>query len=497
MQNQAKFQNACALIQSGNIIEARSAFDEIIKSGDVWDELYSKLGITYIIEKRHEDAIRCFREAIDLNPEYIAAYNNLCLAYSEMEEFEKAAEHADTGLTKDPNNLSLLLSSSIPFRALGRLSNAIKNTKKALEIDPHNVQILNNLGALHFESGDKSEAEKYYRQSLKLQPGNAETWRMLSLVKKFSENDQDLHQMRALSENLQTNDTLKRAINFALGKAYEDAQQYEKSYQHYEQANELYRQTYQYAPVHDMQFFELLKNKEYPKNLAEPSGLTPIFIIGMPRSGTSLIEQVLASHPKNFGAGELNYLHVIHDNIQNIQNPAEEYLNRVSKLPVGQDITHFTDKMPQNFRYVGLIKALFPNAKIIHCVRDPKDTCLSIFKTFFTGHLPFAYKQQEIASYYQLYTDLMQHWEEKYPDDIHNVKYEDFVQDPENEIKNLLKYCDLEWHEQCLEFHTTKRAVTTASAMQVKEPLYTKAVNYWQNYQDFLRDEIKNLSPIS
>ena len=236
-----------------------------------------------------------------------------------------------------------------------------------------------------------------------------------------------------------------------------------------------------------------------------------VFIVGMPRSGTSLVEQILASHPDVYGGGELNTLGDIIKQLPDKNNLTSGYPGFVSELTASivEDAAHqyinyiesidkksqlVTDKMPDNFLYLGLINILFPQAKIIHCTRNPYDTCLSCYFQQFSGHYPYAYQLDNLAHYYKAYQKLMSYWHDNLTTPIFELNYETLIEDKENVIRKLLEHCQLDWHEDCLEFNKSSRAVTTASTQQVGKALYKTSVDRWRNYESFLDPLISGLS---
>ncbi|MCB1530510.1 MAG: sulfotransferase [Alphaproteobacteria bacterium] len=303
-------------------------------------------------------------------------------------------------------------------------------------------------------------------------------------------------------------------LHFSLGKAYEDLKDYEVSFQHYARGNDLVNKKSDFSLENTKSYFRLIRDsfsKEFifeNKN-SQSYDVTPVFIVGMPRSGTSLTEQILASHTDVHGAGELDLmwkiftqtLGLVSDKYQKsfalltpkkIENAANSYISSLQKL--SPSASFITDKMPMNFRYIGLIKSMFPKAKIIHCIRDPRDTCLSIYKCRFMGGHPFAYDQKNLAEVYKLYTEMMAYWHSILPGEILDFRYEDLIEDQKTGTKRLLDYCGLDWQDTCLDFHKTKRTVNTASVFQVKEPLYKTGAGYWKNYEQYLEKEIIELA---
>jgi hypothetical protein len=297
-------------------------------------------------------------------------------------------------------------------------------------------------------------------------------------------------------------------LAFALAKANEDIGDYSQAFEYLKTGNDLRSEEFNYEIESDK---ELIQNiiqtfsKEAMSRLrinAESSN-RPIFIVGMPRSGTSLVEKIIASHSDVHGAGELDYMFALGTSqFRGDSNtfeylPLDSYTKRVFEMVgktylekislLNNQASHVTDKMPFNMMMIGLIRIALPNAKIIHCVRDAKDTCLSIYKqNFTTGNYRFAYDLKTVAQFHNQYSDLMAHWNESMPGAIYDVSYESLTRNPELEIRKLLSACDLEFQEGCINFEKADAVVKTASAFQVRQPMYTSSVRLWEKYQQFL-----------
>jgi hypothetical protein len=323
---------------------------------------------------------------------------------------------------------------------------------------------------------------------------------------KFTEIDSVVQTMEALyKDKVSTSDADQIDLGFALGKIYEDLGDYNKSFKFISEANQLKRKSYEYSIQDDRVYFQRIKKVFSPDFLASHAGSgnkdrTPIFIVGMPRSGTTLVEQILASHPMVFGAGELTVLVELAENVcrkggtrtkypeclsgfdaDAFAEMGTDYLERVREF--SQDATYITDKLPHNFLYVGLIKLILPNAKIIHCSRNPMDNCLSIFKTEFAVEHKYAYDMVELGGYYNLNSDLMAYWNKVLPGFMYRLVYEDLVSDQQRQTRELLQFCSLPWDEACLNFDKTERRVRTASLVQVRQPIYKDSVELWKRYE--------------
>jgi hypothetical protein len=320
--------------------------------------------------------------------------------------------------------------------------------------------------------------------------------------------------MEHLLEEKNLTDDQKMNLSFGLGKAFEDLGQYEKSFHFILEANRLKRETFDYDISEDRVFIDNLK-KTFDEQFIHQhshsgySSDAPIFIVGMPRSGTTLVEQILSAHPQVFGAGELRYMKIMIvdscSNIEGLEYPqcfagfsendfkefGKAYVNELRQF--SKEVKYITDKMPHNFLNIGLIKLILPNAKIIHCQRNPVDTCWSIFKNFFAGIHNYAYNLRELGEYYKLYEGLMAHWRTILPGFLFEIQYEELVADQENQTRRLLEYCGLDWQDDCLSFHKSSRPVRTASSTQVRQPIYNNSVLLWKRYAKELQPLLEAL----
>jgi len=300
-----------------------------------------------------------------------------------------------------------------------------------------------------------------------------------------------------------------------LGKAYEDIKSFDESFMFYKEGNEICRKKIIFSIEDEKENFKTIKStfnkKLFDKyNKSGFQSTSPIFIVGMPRSGTTLVEQILSSHPKVFGADEIDIMpNLVKKNfkdndlrlyfedidelkVKNLAEIGKDYIKKIKEISRNYDRT--TDKLPINFLLIGFIKLILPDSKIINCYRDPKDNCLSIFKNHFTsGRVNFGYDLNEIVQYYNLYADLMKHWNDALPNFIYNLKYEDLISDSTSQIKKLVNFCNLKWSESCLNFHNNNRPIKTASDTQARSKIYNTSINYWKNYEKNLVKYFINL----
>ena len=468
--------------------------------------IYSDLGNAQKELGRADEAVASYRKALSLNPNLPPALNNLAQALMDLNRHDEAAELLRRALALTPDNpQSVKLLGRLAFER-GELESALAHYIRALALMPDQGDAYYGMGNALREMGRQREAIDAYCKSIELDPSNPNYYLNLADCKKFSPGDRHLTLMESMaSTELPAPDRMN--LDFALGKAYADLTEYERSFQHLLAANAAKRTAAAYDEQATLAFFERIERVFSPDLMAAKTGSgnpspRPIFVLGMPRSGTTLIEQMLASHPTVHGGGELT---AFREAVQAFASPVgvypdfvpaldqaaigrigAEYLKRVDALAPGGE--RVTDKMPSNFLYVGLIHLVLPNAVIIHTLRNPIDTCISCFsKLFRPGEQLFSYDLGELGRYYRRYRQLMEHWRRVLPPGrMLDVQYEEVVADLEGQARRILAHCGLPWDERCLAFHETDRPVRTASAVQVRQPIYASAVDRWRVYEPFL-----------
>ena len=489
---------------------------------------YNNIGITYRNLKRLSEAESSYKKAIELNHDYFEAYNNLGNTLYESGRLEEAETDFRKAIELNPsyaeayNNLGGILCDK------GRLEEAENNFRKAIELDANYAEAHNNLGGIFNDTGRLEEAEAYYSKALELKPDYAECYRNLSTLKKFTHGDPQIERLKSLSKSVKKIED-KIHVSFALAKALEDVGEYDESFNLYLEGNALRKKELGYSIETDRKLFSLIKSafggtsltdeirsKLPALNLNEISPM-PILIVGMPRSGTSLAEQILASHSGVFGAGELETLGVLAANLyfnvpppvsgiyqacgaitaeylKEIKNQAEYGNNGENNGKTNDSVLKYgfvTDKMPLNFRFLGFLAHMMPNLKIINMTRDRTAVAWSIFSRYFPAKgLGFSNDLSDIAEYYKLYEDLMTFWENLFPGRIYDLNYELLTENFEEETRKLIDYCGLEWEDACLEFEKNKRAVRTASAAQVRKKIYKGSSEAWRRFEKNLKDFI-------
>lgn len=427
---------------------------------------------------RAEAAAACYRDAISLNPDYAEAHGNL----------------ADT------------------LNSLGRPEEAIASAMKALEIEPTFAEAHNNLGNALYLVGKVAEATASYERALELMPDYGEAHRNLSTVKRYREGDPQIPAMQALIDRADLSNRNRMNLSFALGKARDDLGDRDAAFLFFCDGNRLRKLELGYDISYDVERFAAIRSAfagEVPgmgasgeaEARAARSGETgsagakvPVFVLGMPRSGTTLVEQILASHSRVHAAGELGLLgqSVSASGWQStglagevLRSVRDAYFSGLGRI--GTSERYVVDKMPANFLWIGFICATMPEAKIVHVMRDARATCWSNFKHYFssTGN-GFANDLVDVAKYYRLYTDLMSFWNERFPGRIYELRYETLTESQEAETRRLLEHVGLEWEAECLEFHRTERVVPTASATQVRQAMYQGSSDAWREYENHL-----------
>jgi len=519
MQNLKKeIESIVSLYKSQDLLKAESLCKKILIKNPRVVFLYNLLGLISVSLGKINKAFKCYEEGIKVDPNFSAIYSNLALLYADYkndyvlaENYYKKSISINKEIPETYNNLGST------YLAANKIESAIKNFKKAIDINPNFFNAYHNLGNLYTSVGNFEEAKKYFFKSIKINPHNTNSHRTLSRLIKYSASDKHFIQLLDLYNNKKIKNVNDRVnICFSLGKAYEDVKDYNKSFLYYNEANNLFSKNLNFSIKNESDKFKRIKEtfnkklyEKYSNTGSENSSI--IFVLGMPRSGTTLVEQILSSHEKVYGADEQIILsNVIKKNFDN--NDLRLFFNGVKKfsmesfIDMGEDYIKqikiisnnsefITDKMTENFLSIGFIKLILPNAKIIHSYRDARDNCLSIFKNHFPGgKIKYSYELKNIVEYYNLYNDLMNHWNGLFNNFIYNIKYENLISNNEKEIKNLLNFCNLDWDDNCLDFHKNKRTIKTASDVQARSKIYKSSVGSWKNYKKHMNIFFKNLN---
>ena len=481
------------------------------------------LGNAFSARGEHEDALVCFDRVRIMRPFDPRVYNNLGATLARLNRLPEAlSRYREAGILA-PGNADIHHNIGCALEQLHLLDQAVVSYRQAAALNPAADVSYNNMANCLNALGRFAEAHEAYRHAIRIAPENTTYYRNFVQSKRLSSDDPCFIAMEKLMAQVARLPTESQAqLHFAYGQALADMGRDALSFEHFLQANALKRTNVAYNEALTLQLFESLPallNAEVIKakgGLGDATG-APIFIVGMPRSGSTLIEQILASHPRVFGAGESpDFARSLSSRValpegdpgkidiealeglagEQLVPLGAEYLERIySGVTDGKKYSHITDKYPFNFIYIGLIHLALPNARFIHSRRAPVETCLSNFSRMFHD-VPFSYDLGELGRYYRAYDALMQHWQQVLPAGVMiDVQYEDLVTDLEPNVRRMLDHCGLEWDARCLEFHHTKRQVITASAAQVRQPLFRTSLERWRPEPKVLQPLFEGLGP--
>ena len=460
---------------------------------------FNLLSIAYQKNGKIEKSIDVMREALSLNPDHPNFLNNIGTCFYKLHKYSEAEKYFKKGLEIDKRHLHILNNLGNLKRETFKIEQSINFYKKVLDIQKDAVPTLFNLVGIYRITNQKEESKLYCKKIIELNKKLTDADRQYSLVHKYSENDPHLNEMIKKINDDDLNNIEKIHLYYGVHKAYEDLKDYENAFKFLKKGNELLKQETKYNFSKDEKrinnYINLYKKIKHIKISGTHRDL--IFIVGMPRSGSSLIEQILTSHKKVFGGGEIPYIQEITNKIIDeekidvslLDHYKNEYLNLVSELD--NSLSVFTDKELLNFYNVGLILTLFPSAKIINCTRNPVDNCWSIYKNFFPIKTEFVNDFKDIAKFYKLYLNTMKFWQKEFPKNIFNLNYETLIENPKDQIEKILNFCDLEWDENVMSHHKNSRIIRTLSFDQANKPISKKVSNTIKNYKSMIGDLIK------
>jgi tetratricopeptide (TPR) repeat protein len=470
---------------------------------------------------RYEDSETLLERCLELAPGFTAARHNYAVVLHRQNKAAEAIAQADQLLAGDPRNPSYRNLKAAALVRIGEYDQAIEAYEGVLKTHPVQPAGWMSYGHALKTVGRTEDSIAAYRTSLEQAPRLGEAWWSLANLKTFRFSDADVAAMRGQLERSDLSEEDRFHLHFALGKALEDAGDFEGSFEHYRQGNALRRAGVDYDPEETSGHVRRSKALFTREFFTEREGCgsqapDPIFIVGLPRAGSTLVEQILSSHSQVEGTMELPDIIAIAKRIggrkrrsdasaypealqeldrEELQALGEEFLERTRiQRKLGRPL--FIDKMPNNFAHLGLIHLILPKAKIIDARRHPLGCCFSGFKQHFARGQTFTYDLGEIGRYYADYVRLMAHFDEVLPGRVHRVIYERMVEDPEGEVRRLLDYCGLPFEAACLRFHETQRAVRTASSEQVRQPIFTEGVDHWKNYDPWLGPLRAALGPV-
>ncbi|WP_299077755.1 tetratricopeptide repeat-containing sulfotransferase family protein [uncultured Ruegeria sp.] len=503
------------LIETEAVDEARELTERYVKKGHASAELHRNRGRLHVLHCEWDEAERCFRMAISLDETKPESYVGLAQVLAEKNLHELALLEAEKAQRIDHSHAPAYHYIAVCKSYLGDMDAGFVNYQKALELKPDFTAAMIALGYLKMEQGNFDSARHWFNKAA--EEDKARLNAQIALVK-LDRVTQDNPDFKALEAALPDADKMlpeqSVSYHYALGKCYEDLKRYETAFEHFAKGAAIKRSIIDYDADQIEETADNLIGVFTPALIEKlrKSALhsdQPIFVVGMPRSGTTLTESILASHTDVFGAGELSYLHnLFADQLRGgnkktgsliaslsehgLTQRAQRYVQQLDAHAPCQP--HIVDKMPANFLMVGLIHAVLPNARIVHIARNPFDTCLSCFTRVFQRSQYHSYDQVELGRYFKAYVRVMQHWNELLPaDSFLTVHYENLVEDIEFEARRMIAFCGLKWDERCLDFHKGERRVRTASVQQVRQPLYKSSKEKWRNYEAQLAPLIQTI----
>ena len=500
---------ACAEDELGHAERAIAAYRRAIDINPQFLEAWFNLGSTLADRGELDAAVDSYREAARLGPNMAEAHHGLGAALLKRAENKPAIQHLERAIELRPDFPEALFELGNALRSERRIEAAAERFREAFALRPsYSEAYLNRAGCLQM-LGEFDEARRLLESAVAQKPDLSEAHHEIVRARKIGEDDRPIV---ARIETLLASNTLGEKdrcnLHFALGKAYDDLGDWDRAFENFAAANRLKRAMLDYDPaLLETQFDAIRKTFdgaffEARSGYGDPSE-RPVFLVGMPRSGTTLVEQILASHGQVYGAGELPLIGRLAARLHRelgVEHPypgCAETIDEAASLDLAQpylahlrtldaDAARITDKMPSNFIHLGLIALLYPNARIIHCRREPADICLSCYFQNFSEPLRFAYDLGELGHYYGQYERMMAHWREVLPLPIHDIEYEALIAEPEKASREIVAFCGLEWDDACLRSHEHKRTVDTASVWQVRQPIYKSSVEKWRAYEKHL-----------
>lgn len=509
--------------QQGRLEDAEKLYREVLRGNPDNVNALRLLGTLSAHAGRMHEAERLLRRAVNHAPDYAEARLDLGRVLKEQHRLEEAIHHLEKTLTLEPKNFQAWFLLGSVLAPAARTFDALDAYRKAIDLRPRHAGAWLGLAHMLKTVGQQDEAIAAYRECIRLKPGNGETYWSLANLKTYTLTDADIAAMEVQLGRAGGNgevDTQSRVnFLFALAKAWEDRGEFERAWAYYEEGNRTQRMEENYDPVrtevlndeiievYDRELLEQLAGQGHPAP-------DPIFIVGLPRSGSTLIEQILASHSMVEGTAELPYIGVVANSLnrhradgvnypramrevrgEQLRRLGSDYLD-LARIHRTEGRPRFIDKMPNNFPAIGFIHLVLPNAKIIDARRYPLDSCLSCYRQLFARGQSFTYDLTDIGEYFLQYQRMMDYWHEALPGRVLTVQYEDLVTGFDDQVQRLLDYCGLPFEDNCVRFWETERPVRTASSEQVRQPIYTKSVHFWRNHERHLAELIDVLQPV-
>lgn len=503
-----------SLKESGHLQEALDHLGKAISIAPDYAEAHSNLGNLLLALDRPDEAIAHHERALTLTPGYAMAHSNLGVALQALDRRKEAIAQYEQAIAIEPNFAMAHYNLGIAVDSSGDPEEAARHYRRALAINPDYAEAHHNLGNVLDQLGQRDDAIAHYREAIRIQPGYAEAHRNLARMDPSGADAAAIERLLA-SPSLSEREAIH--CHFALGSIYDRTKDFDRAFENYSRGNRLGRKAVAYDASKWTRYIDGLieafsadffSDKAHPGSESE----LPVLIVGMPRSGTTLMEQIVASHGDVHGAGELPSFGRFEEELarrfgdsgsfaaalRQLDQPtileySERYLTELRGL--APDAKRVTDKMPGNFVQIGLIKTLFPNCRIIHCRRNALDTCLSNYFNYFAAGNQYSFDLEELGRHYLDYEKIMAHWNTIFQREILEVQYEELVADQESVVRGVVEYLGLEWDDRCLKHYENRRAVHNLSSRQVRKPVYASSVDRWKNYESHLQPLIRLLSP--
>ena len=469
-------------------------------------ELNYFLGNTYKIQDKNLEAIDAYKKSISLKSDYSEAYNNLANVQKKIGILDDASSNYLNAINCKKNNIEAYYNLANLQKSQKKYAEAIKNYKKVIKLNSNFADAYNNIGTINSILGKFEEAKKFFVKAIEINNLFSEPYKNYVQSTNIEEDDKIFNNLLQILEKNNLNKEQKEVFYYSASKGFFDLNKNDLAFKYLNLANEIKFKRSNYSFKKEKKEFKEIKdyfyNREYSKKkFADQNNCIPIFILGMPRSGTSLVEQIISNHSEVHGAGELDLFPIslkdskwqnFDDFSSVVSGIRASYIEKLKKISSKK---YITDKLPGNFKRIGFILNAFPEAKIVHLERNPMAVCWSNYKSNFNSPgMSFTLNQELIAEYYLLYKDLMGFWQTKYPKKIINLNYESLVENYKEEVKKLFSNLNLKWEKQLFDFHKNERPVETASFRQVRSKIYKKSSEQWQNYQEHLKPMTKILS---
>jgi len=520
---EAHFNHAIILNETGKTDISVESYKKAIAILPNYSDAHNNLGNIYLDRNQYKDALKHYEFAILYKSDFFEAHNNLGVTNRELEQVSKAVQNFKKAIEINPKFTKAYLNLGNALKDLGQGTEAKWCFEQVLTYEVNNAQAHVSLGTFFKENGQAKDAIECFKTAISIQPNYGIAYFNLVMMQENKIEEELIYKMLSKLSTSELSQTDRINFCFALANTYEKLGKKDDFFKFLNEGNRLRKNDLNYSLERSLATIELVKkmflstpSSNKPSISYKTSNIQPIFVLGMPRSGSTLVEQILSSHNNVHGAGEIQYFRkiitpVIEKYIENeTQSSGEkkknisisdedylsirkEYLNLLSRFNVSENF--IVDKSLLNYRFIGIILNTFPEAKIIHLKRDARAICWSIYKNNFPqSGMGFGNNMEDLASYYSSYNEMMTFWHEKFPNKIYDLNYENLTTNQEKETRKLLKYCELEWDDNCLKFHKNKRAVKTASSLQVRKKIYKNSSDAWKKYESNLGPLLTSLS---